>query len=61
MDGLDLTRTIRRLRPQLPVVLASGFADKADPATLDELGFAAQLYKPFGMDLLTQTLRSALG
>ena len=61
MDGLELTREIRRLAPNLPVVLASGFADKADPAELDELAFAAQLYKPFGMELLTQTLRAAVG
>jgi signal transduction histidine kinase len=61
MDGLELTREIRRLAPKLPVVLASGFADQADQATLDELAFAAQLYKPFGMDVLTQTLRATIG
>ena len=42
-------------------MLASGFADKADQATLDELAFAAQLYKPFGMEVLTQTLRATVG
>jgi CheY-like chemotaxis protein len=60
MDGLQLTREIRRLRPDVPVVLASGFSDKVDPAQIGELGFAAQLDKPFGLDALTQTLANAL-
>ena len=59
MDGLELTREIRRNWPEMPVILASGFADKADPNELAELDFTAQLDKPFGMDLLTQALRSA--
>lgn len=61
MDGLELTREIRRVAPQLPVVLASGFTDKADQDELDELAFAAQLYKPFGVELLTETLRATVG
>jgi CheY-like chemotaxis protein len=60
MDGVQLTRAIRRCRPDVPVVLASGFSDKVEPSTLDELGLAAQLDKPFGMDALTQTLAAAL-
>ncbi|MFN6193669.1 MAG: response regulator, partial [Planctomycetota bacterium] len=60
MDGMQLIQEIRRLQPDLPVVLASGFADKADPAAIDTLGFVAQLDKPFGMEALTKALASAL-
>ncbi|MBM3961227.1 MAG: response regulator, partial [Planctomycetes bacterium] len=60
IDGLQLTREIRRLRPDVPVVLASGFSEKVDPARIGELGFAAQLDKPFGLEALTQTLATAL-
>ena len=59
-DGLALTREIRSFDKSLPVVLASGFSDQADPAEVAELEFAAQLDKPFTMDSLVETLRSAL-
>jgi DNA-binding NarL/FixJ family response regulator len=55
-----LTREIRSFDKSLPVVLASGFSDQADPAEVAELEFAAQLDKPFTMDSLVETLRSAL-
>ena len=60
MDGIALTREIRRIDKDLPVVLASGFSDQADPADIEALGFAAQLDKPFSMDALKETLRTAL-
>ena len=60
-DGLDLARWIRRERGQeMPVILASGYSDKAQAAT-DE-GFSI-LRKPYDRaqlrDALAQALRDA--
>jgi CheY-like chemotaxis protein len=56
MDGLELTRIIRRRWPALGVVLSSGRVDKADAAVLAELGIAAQLDKPFTIESLSAAL-----
>ncbi len=60
MDGIELTREIRLRRPELPVVLASGFAEKADPRVFAQLRFTAQLYKPFSLETLSHALRRML-
>ena len=57
MDGLDLTREIRRIRPELGVILSSGRIDKSESAALNELGFVAQLEKPFSIEQLSEVLR----
>lgn len=60
MDGIELAREIRRRRPDLPVVLASGYAEKADPQAFAQLRFTAQLYKPFSLETLSHALRRML-
>ncbi len=60
MDGIELAREIRRQRPDLPIVLASGFAQKADPQVFAQLRFTAQLYKPFSLETLSHALRRML-
>jgi hypothetical protein len=42
------------------VVLASGFAEKADPRVFAQLRFTAQLYKPFSLETLSHALRRML-
>ena len=42
MDGIELTRVIRRRWPDLGVILSSGRVDKADAAILAELGISAR-------------------
>jgi PAS domain S-box-containing protein len=60
MDGIELAREIRRRRPDLPVVLASGYAEKAEPQVFAQLRFTAQLHKPFSLETLSHTLRRML-
>ncbi|MBM3989896.1 MAG: PAS domain S-box protein [Planctomycetes bacterium] len=60
MDGIELAREIRRRRPDLPIVLASGYAEKADPQTFSQLRFTAQIYKPFSLETLSHALRRML-
>jgi hypothetical protein len=57
MTGSQLADFIRHRYPQLPVILATGYADKlAGPAgTLPRLG------KPFGMDALAEKIAAVMG
>ena len=58
MDGRALARFVRRFRPELPVVLMSGFAE-SQPAAPDAFGDAEPplLAKPFSRDKLLAALR----
>ena len=60
MDGMATLEQLRRIRPDIPVVMSSGFANQ--PAisrvqSLDNVGF---LNKPFRLDELLQVLTAAV-
>jgi DNA-binding NtrC family response regulator len=46
MTGTELVREIRRIRPQLPILLMSGHGGAALEAQAEQLGVAAVLHKP---------------
>ena len=46
MDGIDLLREIKRLRPALPVLMVTAYGDGERKRRADELGAAAFLAKP---------------
>ncbi|MBW8742957.1 MAG: response regulator [Sphingomonas sp.] len=54
MDGAELARRVRALRPDLPILLISGYTGAADP--IDGL---PRLNKPFGLAELADALRRA--
>ena len=58
MDGRALARFVRRFRPELPVLLMSGYADKA--ATGLEDSALPVLAKPFTPELLLEALHAAI-
>jgi two-component system cell cycle sensor histidine kinase/response regulator CckA len=59
MDGIDLTRAARKLRPDLPVILVSGYADEAARAAVPDLDVAF-MAKPFGLKDLAASIDSLL-
>ena len=59
MGGIELTRELGRRRPELPVVLASGYPREESGLDVAELG-AAFLAKPFTVSDLLGTVRRAL-
>lgn len=56
MSGLELAHAARKLRPALPIILATGYAE---PLTGGVPGLL-QLYKPFRQDELAKALAAAL-
>jgi signal transduction histidine kinase/ActR/RegA family two-component response regulator len=59
MNGADLAREIIRRRPDLPVVLTTGY-DGQSAVSTDELGLPL-LRKPYRLDALASALSTALG
>ncbi len=57
LDGVETLREIRRLDPDMPVVLSSGYSDTVD----DHADTCVRLSKPYTLQTLERTLRLALG
>jgi CheY-like chemotaxis protein len=57
MNGLDLATKIREVRPSLPIILATGYAELQAE---DARGFT-RLAKPYTQDQLTQAVDDAVG
>lgn len=61
MTGFDLIREVKKIRPDLPCILCTGFAeDHLDEAVLREADVLARLYKPLEMDNLVAIMAQAL-
>jgi PAS domain S-box-containing protein len=61
MDGTETFRELRRLDPQCPVVLTSGYNEQEAIQDFQGKGLAAFVQKPFQRADLVQALRKALG
>ena len=57
MSGRDLLLAIRRTRPDLPLVIWTGYSESMDEATAAGLGFAGFLRKPVAMEELAAQLQ----
>ncbi len=60
LDGLNALRIIRRVAPQLPVVMFTGQAGQGDMLESTRLGATTCLLKPFPIDKLETVLRHAV-
>jgi CheY-like chemotaxis protein len=60
LNGIDLACRIRGVRPELPVVLATGFSRPHDLARAHALGFGRVLEKPFTLEKFVEALLTAL-
>ncbi|MCB1908591.1 MAG: PAS-domain containing protein [Rhodocyclaceae bacterium] len=60
MDGRALARFVRRFRPELPVLLMSGYAEQGAKSALDGVG-TPLLDKPFSREQLAEALRALVG
>jgi CheY-like chemotaxis protein len=60
MTGLDVIRRLRRLRPDVPVVLMSGFIGEEDLATARVLRVSAVVDKPLTVDTLATEIDRCL-
>jgi CheY-like chemotaxis protein/anti-sigma regulatory factor (Ser/Thr protein kinase) len=59
-SGLDVARSVKRLRPETPVVLITGWGHLLDPERLRESGVDLMLVKPFRLERILSVLSDAL-
>jgi len=60
MDGFQLCREIRRLRPRLPVLLCTGFGERASRKGLREAGVTELVLKPVSVHGMMEIMRRVL-
>jgi PAS domain S-box-containing protein len=60
MDGLELAKTARRLRPQIGIIMASGWADSRLPTDPSRPPASQFLLKPYSLNDLAGAMATAL-
>ncbi len=60
ISGLEVARQFHDIRPDLPVILSTGYAYALEPATLREAGISELLEKPLALRALAQTVQRVL-
>lgn len=60
MNGLEMFRKIRKLKPDLPGILITGFGDRMIFDTAQNAGFATVLDKPLSADTLENAIEETL-
>ena len=61
MTGSAMAEGMLRLRPDLPVILCTGFSGKINEETAKKSGIAAFVAKPFGVEDIAPIIRKVLG
>jgi CheY-like chemotaxis protein len=56
-----VAREIRSTRPDIPILLCSGFQEKGDMEKLSTLGINQLIIKPIKRSLLSKAIRDVLG
>ena len=60
MSGVELTKELLRIKPELPVILCSGYSSKVTEADAKEIGIRAFCAKPLEMQKLGSVVREVL-
>jgi CheY-like chemotaxis protein len=60
LTGAELSAEVLKCRPELPIVLCTGFSEALSPETAADIGIRYYLQKPIALKALAQTVRLAL-
>jgi len=60
MNGLQLSKEIRKIRSGIPIVICTGYSKQIDEETYGQISINALLMKPMTKNALTKTVRKAL-
>jgi len=60
MDGVALTRALRMLKPDLPIIASTGLGEKTQLAELKAMKVETILHKPYRAEILLRTIHAAL-
>jgi CheY-like chemotaxis protein len=60
MSGLDLARELTRIRPDIPIIMTTGYIDDFPPDAIAEAGVRRLAMKPIGMQELARVVSEVL-
>ena len=60
ITGADLAVELVRLRPDIPIVLCTGFSEMISREKAEKIGIRAFVSKPYGLSMLAETVRNVL-
>jgi len=60
MTGIQLSKYLITLNPELPIIIYTGFSDQIDGLTLKNIGIRGYLMKPISINELARAIRKAL-
>ncbi len=60
MTGLRLARELKKIRPELPIILCTGFSEEASPEKALQAGISIHLFKPVSTRDLAQAIQKAM-
>ncbi len=58
--GLEMAQSMREIRPELPIIICSGFSDQLDNTQLEKINIPNYLKKPIKPRLLAEKIREIL-
>lgn len=61
MSGLDLAKQLSDIRPDIPIVLCTGFSDRVSPSRSEALGIRKTIMKPMVARDIALSIREVLG
>jgi CheY-like chemotaxis protein len=60
MTGETLIKKVKQIRADFPVILCTGFSERLDGKSPEEIGAAKRLFKPFDREELARAVREVL-
>ncbi|MFH1115341.1 MAG: PAS domain S-box protein [Pseudomonadota bacterium] len=60
MTGKELAKELKALRPDIPIIMCTGFSDEITPEQAGKLGLGALIAKPVSRNTMAGTIRSVL-
>lgn len=60
MTGVDLAKEMMKIRPDIPIILCTGYSERVNENTTKELGIRAFVMKPLGLPDIARVIRNVL-
>jgi FixJ family two-component response regulator len=60
MTGIEFSKRLLAVRPDIPIIMCTGFSDTVDNEAADQTGISAFLMKPIERKRLSNAIRKAL-
>lgn len=60
MEGTELAQKILEIRPEIPIIICSGFSEKIDHEKIKKFNIKSYIDKPVLIDVLASKVRDIL-